>query len=216
MMGKDVKSRRKPFSSMTIDMEHNMNSTTIDNENISEIMQPGAYLALEREKRGISIEQIATKLNLRVQVLSFLETDQYDQLPQPVFVQGYIRAYCKYLGIQPDEVIEAYIAVKPQENRSDKYLWQNQEHPNKNEKWLYWMTMAFVVVSVVSVSMWVYENKSSQNNIQEVLKTKAHKVKTPSEVSQNGEHAVKFSDLSKMRSLLSSAKQDNFSPKDME
>lgn len=194
-----------------------MNSTTIDHEAMPENMQPGAFLAAEREKRGISIEQIATKLNLRVQVLSFLEQDQYAELPEPVFVQGYIRAYCKYLGIPADAVIEAYVMIKPQEQRGEKFLWQNQQHPNKNEKWLYWMTIAFIGVTVISVSTWMYENKS-------VVIGETHRIKASPNILRKVERAEtaakdpapKLGDLSKMRALLMSPKQDNFSPKDME
>ncbi len=187
-----------------------MNPTTIEHGSIPESMQPGAYLALEREKRGISIDQIASKLNLRVQVLSYLEADLYEQLPEPVFVKGYIRAYCKYLGLKPDEVVEAYIAIKPQEVKVDKFLWQNQEHPHKNEKWLYWMTIAFITVSIVSVSMWAYENKAIHPS-NSVLKSHSVSSKSMGIVNRESK-TVKFSDLSKMRELLTSNKQSNFSP----
>lgn len=206
-----------------------MNSTTNENESFSDIVQPGAYLASEREKRGVSLEQIATKLNLRVQVLSYLEADQYDLLPQPVFVQGYIRAYCKYLGIAPETAIEAYLTVKPQEQRSDKYLWQNQEHPNKNERWLYWMTLAFIIVSVISVSMWVYENKANPIAAAAGFKPRLAQKQQQPNVAQTNEIAKvndfvqpsmqeeeKVGDVNKVQNLLSNIKQENFSPKDME
>jgi len=194
-----------------------MNPTTIDQEAIPENMQPGAFLAKEREKRGISIEQIATKLNLRVQVLSFLESDQYEELPEPVFVQGYIRAYCKYLGLPADAIIAAYLTIKPEEQRAEKFLWQNQQHPNKNEKWLYWMTIIFIGVTVISVSTWMYENKSTVMAETNRIKATSNIIrKVPKAETASSETNTKLGDLSKMRSLLMSPKQENFSPKDME
>ena len=205
-----------------------MNPTNVEQDVMSLQTQPGAFLALEREKKGITIEQVASKLNLRVQVIGHLEADEYQHLPEPVFIQGYIRAYCKFLGIPADEVIESYLRVKPQETKFERGLWQNKEPSFKNESWLSWLTGTFLVVAVGSASMWFYENKStesivpnqwrqassSQVNTQPVVTTTVAPVAVPKPTKKVD---VKLTDLSKMRQLLTSSSRDaNFSPKEME
>lgn len=203
-----------------------MNPTHVEQEVIPEQIQPGAFLALEREKRDITIEQIASKLNLRVQVIKHLEADEYLDLPQAVFVQGYIRAYCKFLGISPDPVIEAYSRVKPNELRQEKGLWQNEKQHFKNDRWLHWGTSFFVILAVGLASTWLYENNKTDSIVPNQWRqatqvvTQAKVMPAKKEVKVISPHKpteVEVSDLSKMRELLTSPSENsNFSPKEME
>lgn len=139
-------------------MEHKMTDKDVINTN----NKPGSYLAAEREKRGISIEHIANKLNLRSQVLVHLEADEYEALPQPVFVKGYIRAYCKHLDLNcADELIKAYVAFMPLEPKFERHMWQTQlpKESESSERWLKWVMTLFVGAALVAVGMWWYENK---------------------------------------------------------
>ena len=139
-------------------MEHKMTDNDVSNTN----NKPGSYLAAEREKRGISIEHIANKLNLRSQVLLHLEADEYDALPQPVFVKGYIRAYCKHLDLNcADELIKAYVAFMPLEPKFERRMWQSQlpKESESSERWLRWVMTLFAGAVLVAVGMWWYENK---------------------------------------------------------
>ena len=60
---------------------------------------PGQHLAKEREEQNLTQEYVASKLHLRVKMVGLLEEDSYAELPQPVFVQGYLRAYAKLLNV---------------------------------------------------------------------------------------------------------------------
>jgi cytoskeleton protein RodZ len=167
--------------------------------------KPGAFLAAEREKRGISIDYIASKLNLRTQVLLHLEADDYEALPNPVFIKGYIRGYCKHLDIQADPLIEAYNQICPKEIKVEKAVWQTQPQEEKNEKWLQWMAAGFAVVAVVSVSMWWFENKSNESIIPAQWRQTAQQESQAAvheQAAASDSTDVKLSDLSKMRQLL--------------
>lgn len=186
-------------------MENHMNLSDNSEIEITAQFKPGAFLAQEREKRGVSISNFANKLNLREQVLRHLEADEYHSLPEPVFVQGYIRAYCKYLEIPGvDELIAAYHAVQPPvaETKFDKHVWMKPEpSTQKTEKWLYRMTMSFVAVAIVSVGLWWFQNKGNDDLIPQQFKTAA--VKNMQEDELNEKNDVKITDISKMRQILS-------------
>lgn len=169
--------------------------------------KPGAFLSAEREKKGISLEYIANKLNLRNQVLLHLEADNYAELPNPVFVKGYIRAYCKFLDISADPIIQAYTEICPKEVRFEKPLWQNQPGDEKSEKWLHWMAVGFAAVAVVSVSMWWFENKSNESIIPSQWRQTAQQDTKPQiQTAQTPEATdVKLTDLSKMRQILTAS-----------
>lgn len=72
---------------------------------MTEKAKPGQYLKYEREKRGISVEEIAHVLNLPVSTIVNLEKDDYEELPELVYVRGYIRAYCTFLDVDYEPVL---------------------------------------------------------------------------------------------------------------
>ena len=71
-------------------------------------LRPGRMLRDARERAGISAEALAAELNFSPKVLASLETDDYDNLPEPVFVRGYMRRYADRVGLSPDEVAERF------------------------------------------------------------------------------------------------------------
>ncbi len=90
---------------------------------------PGALLARARESKGLSQEYVAGKLHLRKRVIELLELDQYDDMPQAVFVQGYLRAYAKLLGLSPTSYLEQYNLLRGPEKQSGCLLHQKEKEP---------------------------------------------------------------------------------------
>lgn len=68
----------------------------------------GSYLKKEREARNCTLEEISNVIKVRKGILRAIENDDYTLLPSPVFIRGFLRAYAKYIGLDPDEVIKRY------------------------------------------------------------------------------------------------------------
>jgi len=68
----------------------------------------GAYLRSLRLARGASLDDIARATRVGRSHLEALEIDDAAELPAPVFVKGFIRAYCEFLQARPDEALERY------------------------------------------------------------------------------------------------------------
>lgn len=68
----------------------------------------GACLRALREARGGSLEEMAQATRVSSQQLDALESDRFAELPAPVFVKGFIRAYCHFLGEPDDEALRRY------------------------------------------------------------------------------------------------------------
>jgi cytoskeleton protein RodZ len=68
----------------------------------------GAYLRELRTRRGVSLDEIARTTRVAPRYLSALESDAFDELPAPVFIRGFIRAYCQALGESPHEALSHY------------------------------------------------------------------------------------------------------------
>lgn len=59
----------------------------------------GTRLSEERQKQSMSLEEIAAKTYIPLRLLGAIEKGQLDSLPEPVFVQGFIRRYAEALGL---------------------------------------------------------------------------------------------------------------------
>ena len=68
----------------------------------------GPYLRELRERRGISLEEIARSTRVLHRYLEALEADDFAPLPAPVFTRGFIRSYCQALDLAPDEALALY------------------------------------------------------------------------------------------------------------
>jgi cytoskeletal protein RodZ len=77
----------------------------------------GTYLRGLRQRRGVSLEEIARTTRVAQRYLESLESDAFEALPSPVFTRGFIRAYCQALSEPPDEALAAYEARETSEPR---------------------------------------------------------------------------------------------------
>lgn len=75
----------------------------------------GKLLSDTRTEHGLDIEQVARETNIARRYLEALETDDYSVFPAEPYVVGFLRNYCEYLGLNPEEVIKLYKQVKIQE-----------------------------------------------------------------------------------------------------
>ena len=67
----------------------------------------GALLRAERERRGLSIEDVSAHLKISVRKLRALEDGDASAMPHPAYVKGFVRSYATYLGMATSEVVEA-------------------------------------------------------------------------------------------------------------
>lgn len=70
----------------------------------------GEELRRERVVRGITLEEISAATKISVRLLQALEDSDLSRLPSPAFTRGFIRAYSRHLGLDPEEKVNAYLA----------------------------------------------------------------------------------------------------------
>jgi len=75
----------------------------------------GKYLKAERESRNLSLREVSESTKIKELLLRSLEEDRYDLISSPVYVKGFLDAYARYLGLDPNEII-----LKYQENYGKK------------------------------------------------------------------------------------------------
>lgn len=71
-------------------------------------MVVGGILRDARISAGISVSEVANKLNLTAQAVEAIERNQYERLPGLTFARGYIRSYAKLLGLDSNELAQHF------------------------------------------------------------------------------------------------------------
>jgi len=65
-------------------------------------------LKSEREKKGITLAQIASDTRISLRHLENLEAGRYGDLPGGMYNRAFLRAYCESINLDPSEIIERY------------------------------------------------------------------------------------------------------------
>ena len=188
-----------------------MSITSTLNEEILIVQEkPGAQLAAQRVLRDYSPEYVAGKLHLRVRIIELLEADDYEKMPEPVFIKGYLRAYAKLLGVPADPLLNTFNSLYSDESKSERTLWQSRRQNNRAEYVIRWVTILLSLGVLVAVGMWW---ESSREN-EQILPAKLEEQALVQPATPAPE--VRLTDLSNMRSLLSSTGSQELAAGDLQ
>ena len=79
----------------------------------------GEGLKHEREKRKITLDEVANATKISARMLRAIEQEQFDLLPGGIFNKGFVRSYARHLGLNEEQVVSGYLeafrARQPQE-----------------------------------------------------------------------------------------------------
>ena len=73
----------------------------------------GGALRTAREKQGLAIHDVASKLKISTRQIEAIEADQFASLPESTIVRGFIRNYAKLLKVDAEPLLDAYNVLVP-------------------------------------------------------------------------------------------------------
>src|SRR5258705_4806630 len=76
----------------------------------------GGRLRDARERRGVSLRQIANATKISVAVLEALERNDIAKLPGGIFGRAFVRSYAIEVGLDPEATIQDFIAQFPNDS----------------------------------------------------------------------------------------------------
>ena len=82
----------------------------------------GVLLRNKREEMGLSYAQISEITKLQPRFLEALENEEWDHLPSPAFVKGFVRSYARALGLAEDGLVALYQEITPQQNETPEIV----------------------------------------------------------------------------------------------
>jgi cytoskeleton protein RodZ len=68
----------------------------------------GNYLQSERQKKNLSIQEIAAATKVPPEALTAIESGDKKQLPVPVFAKGFVKIYSGYLGLDQNDILKRF------------------------------------------------------------------------------------------------------------
>lgn len=106
----------------------------------------GQILKEERERKFYTLEEIEKATKIRKELLEELEAGHYHKLPPSTFVQGFIKNYGKFLGLNPEKLL-AIFRREFSDNKNPPRILESFSNPV--EKKIFRLTPTRVLVSVV-------------------------------------------------------------------
>jgi cytoskeleton protein RodZ len=62
-----------------------------------------------RERMGLSLRDVADRTKIRAAILDAIENNDADRLPPPIFARGFVKAYAREVGLDPETVAGRYL-----------------------------------------------------------------------------------------------------------
>ena len=100
-------------------------------EKFNQMKDIGNFLKERREARGVSLIEVEKDLKIRKKYLQALEEGNVNAIPGKTYLIGYLRNYCKYLGINEEninQIIQTYNNLEKKKSGLKKTKEENIFH----------------------------------------------------------------------------------------
>ena len=71
----------------------------LEPQQVEKLQELSTQLRQQRESQDITLEQLAARTHIPLRLLRALDAGQPEQLPEPIFIQGFIRRYGEAVGL---------------------------------------------------------------------------------------------------------------------
>ncbi|MFZ8952139.1 MAG: helix-turn-helix domain-containing protein [Gammaproteobacteria bacterium] len=115
-------------------------------ENIEEVLSLGQRLINAREAKGLSLEELASQMNLIPVVVDNLEKELFNTFEAKVYITGYLRLYCKLVGLDPNEAIALY--YRDPVNRTENPRQESIASQSNNQTQLYLLIGGVILIAL--------------------------------------------------------------------
>lgn len=116
-------------------------------------VQFGRYLQVQRELRGLPLDEVARQTKIPPTLVAALEAGQSERFPERIFVLNYIRSYASAVGLSPDDAVNRFheIPESPKAEHFDPKALEVDRRARAST--VMWATIAAVVVLSLLLAM---------------------------------------------------------------
>jgi cytoskeletal protein RodZ len=118
----------------------------------------------EREEKSISLEEVSKATKISTSVLQALENDRFNDLPPSVYVRGFIRSYCRYVGLDETSHLKAYEEAAAANEDAEA---SSGEEPLSGGN----LTRLFLLMALFAalVALFIYDSVLKRSDMREVV-----------------------------------------------
>lgn len=134
------------------------------------LAQLGKQLRLKRQEQSLSLENVAEATRIQQRMLQAIEEGDLDELPEPIYIQGFIKQYADKLGLNGTELSNSFVISD--RRLKIKPVWQKLPATQLRPIHLYLIYIFVIVCAVNALSQMLSRpqlQSSSQTQIQEQL-----------------------------------------------
>lgn len=106
----------------------------------------GQRLINAREEKGLSLEELANQMNLIPEVVDNLEKELFNTFEAKVYITGYLRLYCKLVGLDANEAIALY--YRDPLNRAEALNKESITSQTEDQTQLYLLIGAVILIAL--------------------------------------------------------------------
>ena len=162
----------------------------------------GQVLRAKRAKLDMTLQQVEDYTKIQKTYIIALEQDDYDALPGDFYIKAYLKQYAERLGLDSDQLIDAYedgamIEVDEPIDHSENYRFikpserDEEQVTNARKTWRYYLPITILggvaCLIVIAISIVVLLNNPKKDNIAEHLYTVSETANAPTKSSQKPE-----------------------------
>ena len=132
------------------------------------MLEIGNTLREARMRRSLDITDCEAVTKIRGKYLRALEEEQFEMLPGPTYVRGFLRTYSDHLGLDGRLVVEQYESQfeRPREQTAyEEFLRRNRSRRRSREGRVLAIVAALVMVAAVGV--WIATGSLGSGSAQE-------------------------------------------------
>jgi cytoskeleton protein RodZ len=104
----------------------------------------GALLRSRREEVGLTYAEISEQIKVKAGYLEALENEDWDALPSPAFIKGFLRSYGRRLGLSEDSLVALYQENAPPPQPLPRPI----QAPDRESRLSLYLVLVFVLLAV--------------------------------------------------------------------
>uniref|UniRef100_B8HSZ0 Transcriptional regulator, XRE family n=1 Tax=Cyanothece sp. (strain PCC 7425 / ATCC 29141) TaxID=395961 RepID=B8HSZ0_CYAP4 len=129
-----------------------MGTVNLEQIRAEKLAELGAQLKQLRQEKAISLDHVSAKTMIQRRLLQAIEEGRLDQLPEPVYTQGFIRRFADALGLNGTEFARAFPAISTPIAPQSKHWWQRLPSAQLRPIHLYLLYIVVVATAVSGLS----------------------------------------------------------------
>ncbi|MEA3364625.1 MAG: helix-turn-helix domain-containing protein [Candidatus Hydrogenedentes bacterium] len=121
----------------------------------SKVTFPGNELRERREARGLSLTEAYKRVHIPIRYLEALEQSNFEELPEPCFVKGFLKSYCAFLDLNAERFVNLYHeAIEP---APIKILRNKAKDPMAGPDWRTELLTWAAICAILAVGWFTYQ-----------------------------------------------------------